>query len=45
MCIPFNHKWEIIGKDLIGNSGWLFTLQCKKCGDIKKKQIIATIWE
>lgn len=44
MCLPFTHKWSIIGsQEIMSKSderlGMIFYLQCGKCGDIKAKNI------
>jgi hypothetical protein len=45
MCLPFFHKYKVreqrgitrVNQTLVG---FLYTLQCEKCGNIKDKYII-----
>ena len=39
MCLPFCHKWEIIYRMNFTHNKpvFMYTLQCKKCGELKKK--------
>lgn len=49
MCLPFMHKWKVIGlKEVKRYSNltnyvigiWhVFTLQCEKCGNVKRKRV------